>query len=295
MDISVITPVYNAVNFIRKAVESAVVLPQVKEIILVDDGSTDGSLDMCQTLQKEYKIVRLLTHPNNTNLGAGASRNMALRHAKMPYVAFLDADDIYLPNRFDLDEKIARDNPDVEVFCNAIGAYIIETNEVIDHQKTSNLRHYTTINRHVPNAELADVIFNIHPKAQGYFSVDGITIKSICLEKIGYFNTKLRLHQDTEWLYRLFSTSVAQCSSIIEPVALRGLHENNRIFKSTSFETRMLMYDSAITSLTSLNAPKIYIMRLQAEMALKRIKKANLSPRNFIIIAKYFVHYFFRR
>ena len=78
LNISVIMPVYNAASFLRKAVESAVELNGVKEIILIEDGSTDHSLEICMELSSLFDKVKLFQHPDKGNHGAGASRNLGL-------------------------------------------------------------------------------------------------------------------------------------------------------------------------------------------------------------------------
>ena len=93
MEISVIIPVYNAATFLRKAVESAVNLDEVKEILLVEDASTDNSLALCRTLQTEYPKVKLFQHPDYGNHGAGASRNKKKKKKTQEFIEVLDADD----------------------------------------------------------------------------------------------------------------------------------------------------------------------------------------------------------
>src|SRR5690554_3354498 len=106
MNISVIIPVYNAELFLRKAVESALQFKEVKEVLLIEDGSPDNALSICKELTIEDNRVKLLQHPNNENRGAGASRNLGLKNASQDYIAFLDADDFFLPNRFEKDKEI---------------------------------------------------------------------------------------------------------------------------------------------------------------------------------------------
>src|SRR5690349_14845174 len=93
--VSVIIPVYNAAKFLRQAVESAVHLPEVAEIVLVEDRSPDNALQICGELVREFSKVKMYQHPNNENRGAGASRNLGIEKSTFPYVAFLDADDRY--------------------------------------------------------------------------------------------------------------------------------------------------------------------------------------------------------
>jgi glycosyltransferase involved in cell wall biosynthesis len=81
MQVSVITPVYNAASFVTQAVESALQQPETAEVLIIEDGSPDNSLEVCQELAKKYEKVKLLRHPNGENRGAGASRNLGMRNA----------------------------------------------------------------------------------------------------------------------------------------------------------------------------------------------------------------------
>ena len=100
MKFSVIIPVYNGWEYLRAGVDS--VLEQTGanfEILLVDDGSTDGkSGALCDTLAREHPdCIRVLHKPNG---GAGDARNAALPLAQGDYVLFLDSDDSYTPEAF---------------------------------------------------------------------------------------------------------------------------------------------------------------------------------------------------
>ena len=96
--ISVILPVYNGEKYIKKAIES--VLAQTLtdfELIIVNDGSTDGTLNIIN--QFKDSRIRLITQENR---GPGASRNVALKHASGEYVMYLDADDWFDENAFEI-------------------------------------------------------------------------------------------------------------------------------------------------------------------------------------------------
>lgn len=97
--ISVIIPVYNCEKYLMDAVNSVRRQPvKDMEIILVDDGSTDPSGEICLRLADEDKNIKVFSQ---TNKGASAARNTGLDHASGEYVMFLDADDIYVDNAVD--------------------------------------------------------------------------------------------------------------------------------------------------------------------------------------------------
>jgi glycosyltransferase involved in cell wall biosynthesis len=105
--ISVIVIFLNAERFLDEAVKS--VLDQTYphwELLLVDDGSTDASTKIAHRYAAQYpRQVRYLEHPDHQNQGTGASRDLGISHAQGEYVAFLDADDVWLPHK--LAEQVA--------------------------------------------------------------------------------------------------------------------------------------------------------------------------------------------
>src|SRR5262245_1282954 len=91
---------FNAKKFLREAIESAFAQTLDSwELILVDDGSTDGSSQIAQEYVANHpERVRRLEHADHRNCGMSISRNLGIRHATGEYVAFLDADDVWLPH-----------------------------------------------------------------------------------------------------------------------------------------------------------------------------------------------------
>lgn len=100
--VSIIIPSYNAARFIENAIMSALTQKVEKEIIVVDDCSTDNTKDVLEKffLCDEVRIVF-----NKRNLGVAESRNIGINLAKGKYIAFLDADDIWINNK--LEKQIA--------------------------------------------------------------------------------------------------------------------------------------------------------------------------------------------
>lgn len=112
--ISVIIPVYNAVNTIERCVKSIVTQKAAIEIICIDDGSKDGSLELLNKLTEEDDRL-IIVH--QANAGAGAARNTGLNSASGKYIMFCDADDVYQPGTIDyITEDIENFSPDYIVF-----------------------------------------------------------------------------------------------------------------------------------------------------------------------------------
>lgn len=111
--VSVIVPVYNAEKYLRKCLDSLVnqTLKDI-EIILVDDGSTDSSLEICMDYAKNYAGIKVLTQKNQ---GPSAARNNALKIACGKYIGFVDSDDFVEVETYENAVKELEENPDVNL------------------------------------------------------------------------------------------------------------------------------------------------------------------------------------
>src|SRR5580698_1608036 len=95
---SIVMPCYNAGRFVEQSIQA--VLRQSLadfELIVVDDASTDNSVELIRELKQKDKRIKLLIH--RENLGASRSRNDGLRMANGSYIGFCDADDIWKPEK----------------------------------------------------------------------------------------------------------------------------------------------------------------------------------------------------
>jgi glycosyltransferase involved in cell wall biosynthesis len=113
--VSIVTPFLNAGRFMQESIES--VLAQTCdewELLLVDDGSTDDSTAIAHRYAAAHPgKIRCLAHEGRRNEGASASRNLGACHAKGEYLAFLDADDVYLPGKLQHQLPLLDAHPDV--------------------------------------------------------------------------------------------------------------------------------------------------------------------------------------
>ena len=101
--VSVIMPSFNTAKFISETIESVLAQTYANwELIIVDDCSTDNTDEVVKPFLTDKRIKYL---KNKKNSGAAVSRNYALREAKGKWIAFLDSDDLWLPEK--LEKQIA--------------------------------------------------------------------------------------------------------------------------------------------------------------------------------------------
>ena len=111
MRISVIIPSYNRRHTLERALQSVSdQTSPVDEVILVDDGSTDGSSEMVRQL---FPQVTVLTQPN---LGVSAARNRGIAAAQLKWIALLDSDDSWLPQKIEQIRKARKLQPDFVLY-----------------------------------------------------------------------------------------------------------------------------------------------------------------------------------
>ena len=245
MKISVITPVYNAENFIVQAVESALQFEEVWEIILVEDQSPDNALEVCRNLAEKHDRVKLIQHHDKKNHGAGASRNLGMENATGDFIAFLDADDYFLPNRFDAEKKMFQ-NPEVDGVYGALGVHYYSEKAREQYFPTYGNTLTTVYKKHAPEDVFPGQIGL--RGSFGLFSIDALTLRKSSLDKVKpWMKTHLRLHQDSEFLFRISYYLKLFPGILDEAVAVRGVHENNRISQLDSKKikpatTRVLLW-----------------------------------------------------
>lgn len=119
--VSVIIPFYNGEQYLLETIDSVFNQQyQNWELILIDDGSTDNSTTIAKTFWKRHpEKVAYIEHEGHANRAAAASRNLGLTIAKGELIAFLDADDIWLPKKMQEQVALFVNNPQVGMVCEA--------------------------------------------------------------------------------------------------------------------------------------------------------------------------------
>lgn len=191
IELSVIIPVYNVREYLKQCVESAIGLECAKEILLIDDGSNDGSELICDEFSEKYKEIKVY---HKENSGLSSARNFGISNSKGEYILFLDSDDF-------LDVK--------------------ETNEIIKYTKSGKdiimglYNNYYDFKKIIPES---CGIFSNQPKVYDIESVvknipaDGKTciltawrfvVKTEFIKKNGLFFKEGIYHEDEEWAFKM--------------------------------------------------------------------------------------------
>lgn len=108
--VSIIVPVYNAEKFIRETMDCVVAQTYSHwELLLVEDGSSDGTVGAIEEYIKEKREARIRLIMQPENMGAAKARNRGLQEASGRYIAYLDADDLWIPEKLEHELRFMRE------------------------------------------------------------------------------------------------------------------------------------------------------------------------------------------
>ncbi|MCE7054128.1 glycosyltransferase family 2 protein [Algoriphagus sp. AGSA1] len=218
--ISVIIPVYNAADFVKVAVDSALSQPQVEEVILIEDGSMDDSFNECKRVAASNPKVRLFCHDNHHNRGVSASRNLGISKASFEFIAFLDADDWYNEGRFKKDEQMFQDANVMASY--SMSSISLNTREVMfgyrsDILQETQVREQSKFYHYV----ISNNIILGHTNCN--------TFRKVVFHKAGFFDERLNLHQDTEMWNRIARHYLWDAGELSRSISVARRHSGNRI------------------------------------------------------------------
>ena len=186
--ISVIIPLYNKEDFIKEAVSSVLAQSFTNfELIIINDGSTDGSLSIVNTLDDErVKII------STENQGVGAARNLGIQNSINDWVAFLDADDYWQSSFLEELVKAMNDYPSNKIFVTGRSRIYKDTIERYQNKylpvdgTTKAINYYKIISKYLPPINSSNTIIN----------------KTYILENKG-FNKNIKQYEDHDLWIRL--------------------------------------------------------------------------------------------
>lgn len=185
--VSIIIPVYNGEKFIADAINCALKQNiENSEIIVIDDCSTDDTLAVLATFND--KIISI---PNIKNSGASYSRNQGIKAAKGKYIAFLDADDLWVDNKLQRQLSLLKQHSDIGLSYGH--AHIV----AFEQASSLNLSDFDNKNSTVAIKSFLDIF--TYP----YFSTSTIVVlRQLCID-VGLFREDLKTAEDVDFCLKI--------------------------------------------------------------------------------------------
>lgn len=209
--VSVLIPTYNTGRYIGSALES--VLGQTYqdlEIIVLDDGSTDNTREVVAG----YPQVRYIYHEHS---GIPITRNRAISEAKGEFVVFLDADDLWEPDKLQKQVDYMDSHPDCQL------VYTLVRNFFDGQPENMTERQEQLLNANMDNCLVT------------------CCIRRSLYEKHGGYREDYPYGEDTQWVARLWALGINMKHCIQEPLYLRRIHDANISLTHRKVEQKNIM------------------------------------------------------
>ncbi len=204
--VSVIMPVYNGEKYLEEAIHSVLCqsYPNI-ELIIVDDGSSDGTHQVIKKFTKQYTNIYYIYQVNQ---GPASARNTGICHSQGEIISFLDADDVWATNKLACQLTYLHDNPDVEV--------VLGLTQFIQSLKISYSEDSSLISDTKYFLNLGSAIF----KKSVFTKIGLLDVNLIYSEDIDFFNRireasiLILKHQDIVLKYRQHLSNMTKNQSI---------------------------------------------------------------------------------
>ena len=211
-EVTVVIPTYNRERFVGRAIRSALAQTYSDiEVVVVDDGSTDDTQIQVESLAQADVRVRYLRH--ETNRGAQAARNTGIRAARGKYVALLDSDDEWLPEKLELQMSLFSQGGD------HLGV-VYASYWRVPSDGAPSIEHLATFRGDVYRTALAQWIAD----------TDTLVIRKDILEQAGLCDESIRAYQEWDLCIRL--ARYAEFDFVPQPLAIYHIHSSPTISKN---------------------------------------------------------------
>ncbi len=253
-DISVVIPYYNRERYIDETIRS--VLAQTLkplEIIIVNDCSRESSRRYLDRYDDVCKIVDL-----TTNVGLGAARNEGIRHARGQFIAFLDDDDLWLPEKLEVQRRYLEEHPECDAVHTAAWAFFADKPD----QKWSR--------------DWAEPITLSQALTTGYcVLIPTILIRTEVIKDLGGFDPNFRENEDRDFVIR-YCASGLRLDAIPEPLARIRREGHSSL---TSRHWRMFRTDAELCWKHKKLYYRVYGIRGIVNLLLERLQIASSKTR----------------
>lgn len=191
--ISVVIPLYNKAAYVQRAIESVLAQGEaVLEVVVVDDGSTDDSVAKVEALH--HPKIRLVLKPNG---GVSSARNRGIEEVRGEFVAFLDADDVYLPGFIDEILNLIDRFPDSGVYATSYCRRWLD-----GHALANKLPRFIDSN----HAQIVQYPYKAWSRAS-FFHIGSLCVRrDIFFQRNIFFPLKENVGEDQDVIFRLIET-----------------------------------------------------------------------------------------
>ena len=220
--VSIIMPVYNREKYLEQAIKS--ILGQSYsnfELIIIDDGSTDNSLNITREFAEQDKRVTVITLKEHQ--GVAVARNEGLKRAQGGFITQFDSDDVMLPDAIKLRVEFLNSNPDIDLVFGKIHQCIDKDGMVIESKYSEYIRymqHFYEMNKD----------YDFYEKVKKLeFGVPNVNSTSMFRRDVffrsGYYEESIIHGSDVEFFFRILKRF--SISFLNEPLLLHRLHTGN--------------------------------------------------------------------
>ena len=206
--VSVVMPCYNNAAYVSQAVDSVLQqdYPNI-ELIVVDDGSKDNSLDVLASYGERIKVV------SQPNQGAAAARNNGIRHTTGDFIAFLDSDDLWLPGKLSAQLDFLQHNPEyVACFCSWA---------VWDGKGAVDIPAPTAAEKGQLQQNRSGWLY-LPLLKESVITTISVVIRRETVEEVGFFNKEYTVGEDHDYWLRL-----SRCGKIAKLKQVYALYRQN--------------------------------------------------------------------
>lgn len=232
--VSVIIPVYNSAAYVKDAVRSALDQDyERKEIIVVDDGSTDSTPAILKSFADQIIVL------TQNNAGPGAARNRALEHAKGAYIAFLDADDMWVPGKLRLQIEYLERWPEVGVVYSKWLLWHADPEGDFLLPQLTPLNNRATIVPQDSGWIYTNLLFECR------LLTSTVLLRRAIMQQVGLFNEELLRGQDYDYWLRL--SRVTRIHKLDHELALYRIHGDNIAVKYPNHNYELMIVEKNVS------------------------------------------------
>ncbi len=276
--VSIIVPAYNAEKFLRQAVGSALRQTYSNiEVIVVDDGSIDSTKAIAEELARGGRRVRVFSQKN---AGQSAARNTGIREARGAYVAFLDADDLFLPEKIERQVRELEEHPDFGLsYCKIYHFF---------DEHPSELYYFSMPH---PSGNIFEDLLRAN-----FIAPLTVVVRKSALDEFGAFESTFR-RVDEQYLWLKLSYRGVKFRYLDEPLGLYRVHEKSLSNEAVYFaetEAQFLKLISLMRNwMTEAEIEKYCLGRIERRARLRLIAGKIIAGKN--PLSKFLLGVYFKR